>query len=190
MRRSLGRCTAFHGRAGVAFASPGRSTANSIDASSIRFTPNRNPESGIFRHELFTSLRALVHLCQPSLVDPSGYWRTVIWWWSWPYRPMLARWTRRRVPPPSRFHGRRHGHIAVSCSAACGRADGRRRATGYHEERRGLRTCVGDHAGGRLQIGGSMRGHGLWVYGIKGGRSIRPERSRSWSRPRRRSPLS
>ena len=45
---------------------------------------------------------------------------------SWPHdHPVPARWPHRYVPQPPRSRGRRHGHSAASCSAACGRAGGK-----------------------------------------------------------------
>ena len=51
----------------AALASPGRSMAHRSDASPVRFTPNLNPGSGIFREELRTfSPRTLRHVSRPS----------------------------------------------------------------------------------------------------------------------------
>ena len=63
--------------------------------------------------------------------------------------PSPARWPSRFVPPLLQSRGLRHGRSASSCSAACGRADARRQATGCHKERRGLRTCDRDREHGR-----------------------------------------
>ena len=57
------------------------------------------------------------------------------------YHPTPARLPRRCVPPPPRSSRRRHGRSAASCSAACGRAGGRRPAAGRPAARRGWRTC-------------------------------------------------
>ena len=59
----------------------------------------------------------------------------------WPhYHPAPARLRHRCARPPPRFPGRRRGRSATSCSAACGRAGGRRPAAGRLAEQRGWRT--------------------------------------------------